>query len=405
MVFWIIPALVALAVAGLIARVMTASRDAGDTTASRDMSVYRDQLAEIERDRARGTIPESEAEQLRTEVARRILAADSAARDATSVSAPAGKAPALALGAVLVVGSLGLYAWLGVPGYGDMGLQARYAMAERLRTERPTQSDAEAQTPAQSPAQDPGPDYLALVAQLRETVAQRPDDLRGNQLLARHESALGNFAAAHAAQARVIDIKGDGAGAGDYASYADLLILAAGGYVSPTAEQALKDTLARDPRNGAAQYYMGLLEAQNARPDRAFRIWNRLMMASPPDAPWVPAIRAQIGDAARLAGIDFAPPPPPEARGPSPEDIANAAELDDAGRKEMIQGMVEGLAARLADEGGPAPEWARLIAALGVLGEVDRARAIAEEARNRFAGDSAALEQIEQAAQRAGIAE
>ncbi|TMV13252.1 c-type cytochrome biogenesis protein CcmI [Arenibacterium halophilum] len=403
MVFWIIPALVALAVAGLIARVMTASRDAGDTTASHDMSVYRDQLAEIERDRARGTIPESEAEQLRTEVARRILAADSAARDATSVSAPAGKAPALALGAVLVVGSLGLYAWLGVPGYGDMGLQTRYAMAERLRTERPTQSDAEAQTPAQSPAQDPGPEYLALVAQLRETVAQRPDDLQGNQLLARHESALGNFVAAHAAQARVIDIKGDGAGAGDYASYADLLILAAGGYVSPTAEQALKDTLARDPRSGPAQYYMGLLEAQNARPDRAFRIWNRLLQASPPDAPWVPAIRSQIADAARLAGVDYALPA--QASGPTAEDVANAAELDDAGRQEMIQGMVEGLAARLAEEGGPAPEWARLIAALGVLGEVDRARAIADEARNRFAGDSAALEQIEQAAQRAGIAE
>ncbi|MEC7259754.1 MAG: c-type cytochrome biogenesis protein CcmI [Pseudomonadota bacterium] len=403
MIFWIIPALVALAVAGLIVRVMTAPRDADAPVAARDMSVYRDQLAEIERDRARGTIPESEAEQLRTEVARRILAADSAAQVAPPRGTPAGKAPALVLGAVLVAGSLGLYAWLGVPGYGDMGLQARYDMAEEIRADRPSQAEAEAQARAPAPAQVPGPDYLALVAQLRETVGQRPDDLQGNQLLARHESALGNFAAAHAAQARVIDIKGDGAGASDFASYADLLILAAGGYVSPTAEQALNDTLARDPRNGAAQYYMGLFEAQNARPDRAFRIWNRLLQASPQDAPWVPVIRSQIADAARLAGVDYVLPT--QARGPTAEDVANAAQLDDAGRQEMIQGMVEGLAARLADEGGPAPDWARLISALGVLGEVDRARAIADEARGRFAGDSAALDQIEQAAQRAGIAE
>ena len=44
-----------------------------------DLAVYRDQLAEIERDRARGLLPESEAEAARVEVSRRLLAAGDSA--------------------------------------------------------------------------------------------------------------------------------------------------------------------------------------------------------------------------------------------------------------------------------------------------------------------------------------
>ena len=46
-------------------------------------------------------------------------------------------------------------------------------------------------------------DYLELMAQLREAVAGRPGDLRGLQLLARNEAALGNMAAARKAQERI----------------------------------------------------------------------------------------------------------------------------------------------------------------------------------------------------------
>ncbi|MBE0552895.1 MAG: c-type cytochrome biogenesis protein CcmI, partial [Rhodobacteraceae bacterium] len=41
-----------------------------------DIAVYRDQLAEVERDLARGTLAADEAQRLRTEVARRLLEAD-----------------------------------------------------------------------------------------------------------------------------------------------------------------------------------------------------------------------------------------------------------------------------------------------------------------------------------------
>ncbi|ODT29768.1 MAG: c-type cytochrome biogenesis protein CcmI, partial [Hyphomicrobium sp. SCN 65-11] len=51
-------------------------------------AVYRDQLAEIEADRARGLIAETEAEAARVEIARRLLATADATTDAPGTAAP-----------------------------------------------------------------------------------------------------------------------------------------------------------------------------------------------------------------------------------------------------------------------------------------------------------------------------
>jgi cytochrome c-type biogenesis protein CcmH len=81
----------------------------------------------------------------------------------------------------------------------------------------------------------------------------------------------------------------------------------------------------------------------------------------------------------------------------------------DGGAGEMptaadITAMVDGLAARLAAEGGPPEDWARLIRSLGVLGRQDEAQAILAEARQRHAGDAPGLAAIEAAARDAGLA-
>ncbi len=71
----------------------------------------------------------------------------------------------------------------------------------------------------------------------------------------------------------------------------------------------------------------------------------------------------------------------------------------------MIEGMVEGLAERLANEGGTPAEWAQLIMALGQLGQTDRAAAIWGEAQQVFAANPQAMDTIRQAAERIGITE
>lgn len=401
MLDWIIPAAMSLAVAAVIGLSVLRARATGSDRddAAQDLGIYRKQLDEVDRDRARGTIPEDEADRLRAEIARRLIAADTRSGVAQTTQEPARVRPALivALGIVLIALPLGLYASLGAPGYPDLGLQDRIAQSNERMTTRPDQAEAEASVPAGAlgPTDAPPPDFEELITQLRQAVAARPDDLQGQQLLARNEAALGNYTDAYAAQEKVLSLKGDEAGPDDYFAYADMLILAAGGYVSPEAEAALRAALARNPQHAPSMYYLGLMMRQNGRPDVTFRLWDRLLRAGPEDAPWIAPIRAQIDQVAFMAGVQYDQPRPTETlAGPTAEDMANAQDMSDADRQEMIQGMVARLSDRLATQGGNPAEWARLIRAYGVLGDPERARVIAREARQVFASSPDGLAEI-----------
>jgi cytochrome c-type biogenesis protein CcmH len=290
-----------------------------------------------------------------------------------------------------------------------MPMAERLAMADEIYRTRPAQADAEAAAKARSPDAAPADAdaaYLALMDKLRSALKDRPLDLDGHRLLARNEAGLGNFAAAVAAQRQVITILGNGVTADDYAMLAELLILGAGGYVSPEAEAELTRALKIDPLNGTAVYYAGLMFAQVGRPDRTFALWAPLLERSAPSDPWVAPLQAQIMQVASEAGEDrYVMPQAVALPGPDAAAMADAASMTPEQRQEMIRGMVGQLNERLATEGGSAEEWARLIAAYGVLGETDRARSIWAEAQQRFAGRDGDLATLRLAAGQAGVAE
>ncbi|HRK43166.1 MAG TPA: c-type cytochrome biogenesis protein CcmI [Gemmobacter sp.] len=403
-IFWLTAG--ALALASVAAMVLGAIRGPRALEAvGADIQVYRDQLAEVERDAARGMILPEEATRLRTEVSRRLLEADRAAQAAQAMGRGPGWAAVGAIVTLAVAGSIWLYQdRLGAPGYPDMPLAARLAQAEATRANRPGQALAEADMPAPATAAPVDAEFAALMDKLRSTVAARPDDMRGLELLAQNEARLGNFAAAHAAQTKLIATKGEAATAEDHAALAEMLILAAGGYISPEAEAALQAALTRDSQNGSARFYSGLMLIQTGRPDLAFPIWRELLEHSPPDAPWVAPIRRDIAELAQVAGVRY---DPPQAAMPGPDAAAveAASGMEDGDRQAMIESMVEQLNDRLAREGGSAAEWARLITSLGVLGQTDRARAIYHEAQTRFDGRAEDLAELAAAAQQAGVAE
>ena len=234
MLFWTIATLISLAVAALLARRMFTGGPEGEPAEAYDVGIYRDQLAEVERDLARGALPAEEADRVRTEVSRRLLAADAAAR-ASGSAGPRRQGPRLAaagLALAVTLGSLWLYYDLGVPGYGDMPRAGRIADAQEMLRDLPAQAELEANaTPLDMEPAQPSEEFVQLMEQLRSAVAARPDDPRGQRLLARNEAALGNFAAAARAQAELLRLSGPSASGQDYADYADMLILAAGGQI------------------------------------------------------------------------------------------------------------------------------------------------------------------------------
>jgi len=399
--FWLIAAVMVLVTLTLMVPVLLRANPTLAKAADLDLQVYKDQLSEVDRDVARGVLPEADAKAVRLEVSHRILAADKR-RQTEKVAHLAGRGLNIGLATVVAVflaaGSYGLYASLGVPGMPDQPLAARVEAARIARENRPNQLEAEASAPALE--LDIAQEYVELVTKLRKVLETRKNDVNGFRLLANHEARMGNLTAAREAQQHVMTLLGEKAVEADYTNLAEIMVVAAGGYVSPQAESALATAIRLDPKSHRARYYSGLTLAQNGRADIAYRMWQGLLEEGPKDAPWIPLIQAQIGQVARAAGISITNE---NAPGPTSEDIQNAQTMSPEERKNMIRGMVGGLSERLTSEGGTASEWARLIRAYGVLEETGKANTAWSMAKEIFAPDLDALRLLLEAAQSAEI--
>ena len=324
MMFWLL-ALLILAIAGgaLIGPLLR--RPQALPEATRGLAIYRDQLAEIGRDREAGLISDAEAEAARTEIERRILKASE--EPPVAVAAESGLRLFLAglvLGSV-PAGALALYLAVGTPnapnlmpdftGIADEGVSADQ-LADMARTQL-------------------GQDRVAEAAEtLDRASAKAPHraDLR---------SLLG--------EARV--------------AMAD-------GQVSEPARQAFRTALTLDARDPRARFYLGLARAQDGDTKGAIEDWLRLEADSAPDAPWRPMLAERLKSAAVEAGVDLdARRSDAAPRGPTAADVAAAQQMAPSDRQQMIRGMVEGLAQRLEGNPGDVEGWLRLARARRVLGE------------------------------------
>ncbi|MEY4984694.1 MAG: c-type cytochrome biosis protein CcmI, partial [Pseudomonadota bacterium] len=290
---------------------------------------------------------------------------------------------------------------IGAPGYPDLPLAERLAMSQAAMENRPSQAEAEAAAPDRRLTEGVDPSFLTLMDQLRQAVADRPGDLRGLELLASNEARLGNYPAARAAMEQLVAAKADAATAEDFAALAEIRVLAAGGIVTPEAEEALIRALTLDPKNGTARFYSGLMFAQVGRHDQTFQLWEPLLREGPPDAPWIAPIRDGIEDVAWRAGLEYTLPE--TLAGPDAGAVAAAADMAPEDRQAMIEGMVAQLGERLANEGGTPEEWAQLVSSLAVLGRTEEAQTIYNEALAKFEGQRASQSFLREQALNAGL--
>ena len=391
--FWAVAASLALLVAAVLVAALRKAPRPGAESAEADLAVYKDQLAEIERDLARGTIGAEDATRLRAEVGKRVIEADRL-RKTGPAAADGGRPWALAgvILAVVVPGGLAVYGGLGAPGYPDMALVPRLEALDAGIAGRPSQEVelARLKTPRD--------------AALDERLAAELDALTDPAALQaefRSRFAAGELQAAVRVQERILALGGDAASAYDHANLALALVAEAQGYVSPEAEVELRASLQRDMTNELSRYLVGEMFLQGGRYDQTFRFWRPLAEGGTPGSPWVGSIRERIEEVAQLAGIRYALP---EAKGPSSADMTAAGEMNAEERQQMIEGMVAQLSERLATEGGSVEDWNKLIRSLAVLERLPEAQKIYDEARTKFEGQTAELSFLKQAAVESGLA-
>ncbi|MBX6425600.1 MAG: c-type cytochrome biogenesis protein CcmI [Variibacter sp.] len=341
-----------------------------------DLDVYRDQLAELERDRQAGLIGAAEYEAARVEVARRLLAAADAGAETVETVAPAPlwrrRLVAVGVFALLPLGAGLLYAALGVPSLPGAPLAAR---TQTPLAERPIES---------------------LVAQVEAHLERHPEDGRGWEVVAPVYLRLGRFE--DAVTARLNALRLNGATADREADYGEALVAAANGVVTREARAAFERALARDREHAKARYYLGLAAEQDGRREQAADIWRGLLAAAPENAPWVALVRQSLARLAAEPGAGGT-----AESGPSADELAAAARLAPEERAAMVRGMVERLAARLRENGSDLEGWRRLIRAYMVLGEREKAQAALADARRAASGEPDKLREINELGRTLGL--
>lgn len=375
-IFLIIAGAGALLVAMLMVWPLMVDRRRAVGRDSADAALYRDQLEELDRDVARGTVTEAEAEGARAEIARRLIAATRRAEAAEELApAPPGVSRIGATVVLIAAPALAalIYLQIGSPGQPDMPLASRTAEAAGM----PSQEDAERIVADRlAPPEPLDPEYAALMERLEKIVAERPNDIQGLRLLARGLARSGRWVEARRIQDRLISLLGEAATPNDLADHAETMIFAAAGYVSPEATNALEGALRRDPGHVMARYYAGFALRQAGRESDAVSLWHVLLQedrasAQPRGAEWQEALAALIRETggADGTGADTAP-------GPTREDVEAAGEMTAEERQAFVASMVARLEERLTTTGGEAEEWVRLINAYVQLGRTDDARRI-----------------------------
>ena len=109
-----------------------------------------------------------------------------------------------------------------------------------------------------------------------------------------------------------------------------------------------------------------------------------------------PAKLQQLDAALKSLDADNAATAVP-APGPTAAQVVAAADQPPEQQAAMIQSMVDRLAARLKQDGSDLDGWVRLARSYKVLGEPEKARAAAADARQALAGDPARLQQLDAA--------
>lgn len=258
--FFIFALLLAGLVAILLARPLwrrsPASVQAADEREAANLAIFRDQLAELEREMAEGSLAEADFAQAKRELQRRLL--EEVAPEATPASpsqAASSRKTALAIAILLPI--------LGLLGYGVLGTP---------RALDPSQTQA---APQMTQAQIEG-----MVAKLAAKMQANPDDLQGWLMLARSYKQMGRYAEAVDAFAKAEKLMD---GEPDLlAAYAETIAMARGQGLQGKPMELVKKALKLDPKHGHSLFLAGAgaMEAGDNKAGIAY--WEALLLQVEP---------------------------------------------------------------------------------------------------------------------------
>jgi len=272
-----------------------------------NVSIRKDQLAELEADVQAGTLSPEQLEEGRLELERRLLAEARAGAEKVRVSGGS-RWLAVGLGVALPAATVALYLHLG-----------RIDAMTPIPTAVP--DSAHDVTPAQ---------LGSMVQRLADRLRKQPDDAEGWMMLGRSYSVMQRYQDAVQAYQKAYDLVGDNPDV--LTGLADAVAMASGGSFTDDSVRLIDRALEVDPSNRKALWLAGTVAYEKKDYPKALDLWERLAALLPEGSEVAQTIQSNIGEvrdlmgkgapgvapmlaAAEPGGAAAAPPPVPATKG------------------------------------------------------------------------------------------
>lgn len=283
-VFWIVAGALMLAALLFVIPPLFQRRSQEDVgRAEINVSIYKNQLTELDADLAAGNIAQENYDKGRNEIERRLLEDTAVAEEAAKkTSNGLNITTAAVMFLAIPIAAFALYDKLGNPAGMD---PEAFAMA----------AESEGSPHGEAGGGDVTAQIEMMVARLSQRLLDDPSDIEGWVMLGRSMTVLGRYQEAVMAYERALQFTGEDPNV--LTDYADAIAMATGESLAGKPMELLQRALAIDPNNQKALWLggTGLFEAGDFA--GAIRYWSHLKDLLPPGSEDINVMRANIAEA------------------------------------------------------------------------------------------------------------
>jgi len=297
MSFWVFAALlVVIALCYVLPPLLQRVEQVDDERKRANVSIYRDQFAELDRDLRDGVLDQEQYEQGRLELQRRLLEDVAPAQHETATAGNSQRSrrrTAILFGSAIPLVAVFLYYQIGTP-------QALTPAGQQALASRQAE-DVAAEAPTSQPGMPSQQQIEQRVAGLAARLKENPNDAKGWAMLARSYQSSNRYKEASEAYSQAAELTGNDAEL--WADYAESLALANNSQLQGRPLELINKALQLDPRNQKALWLAGSAAFQAQNFQQAISYWEKLEKLLPVGSESAQSVATSIEEArARING-------------------------------------------------------------------------------------------------------
>lgn len=285
--FWIIAGVFIVVALLFVLPTLLRNREDENKSVDQDdanVSIYRDQLAELKADLDNDILSKEQYEKSKQELQHRMLLDIPEKKTMTSTVQKKGRSIATSTILALAIPLSAVFLYMTI---GDTrGLLPQAQLANATQMQRATQGDGEVAG---------HPEFSSVVEGLVARLDSNPEDIEGWVMLGRTYAIMNRYEDASNTYAKLIELVPDSPQL--LSDYADVLAMANQGELTGKPAEMIQEALRLDPEYPKALALAGTVEFEQNRFSEAADYWERLLAVIPADSQLAGSVSESIADA------------------------------------------------------------------------------------------------------------